>query len=735
PEEPASGGGWSLPDWTIILGPLPKILADTGERMEQMTTTVSDVMNGTFLKTAVDSLVILWADESLTPMLTVFQKIYLFTPRIAELGFVRTLWSAITILCVIALFVGIGVLTNQVLKGKKDMRKLLIGFIVSLGTSIFSLTILNIINVLLNWLTQMMTEGIIGTTDLDYTSLSGQEILKALTMGSDALTDPAYAGKTLGETLSEVGGLFSLLVHTYTVFPVMYVLATIKILTLIGMAIGVGFWIAYVAFSGRLEVLIGFLNIYIRTLFVGVIMTLHWAIFVKAQTDYSLGEGIWAEMGVHPVIAAPVSVIVLLILLYFIWLKPLWRGVRDPITLNGGKVVENAGHWSEKASTSLQAIGKRLGSEGIQKRGLNFASMAKKMQDSGRKMQESRSQLGNRMLSKATGGVSEVLQGVHYEQPKDWAVQTGDIVTPEAMPVSFAGAQVVAEAHEIAHTLKAEGYQAGTMIVVPKAERADMQNMLALPNFQQKYGSALTYKAATGELVASGKNGSAALNELREAQFTVTDSVHGHTLDGVFVGQDGGVKKIATGKAVDEALQTVKQKLPAFTKANLSPEDAAAAHGQLLANPKRYPWVDKLKLRKDGLWVPEELVPEVKTVLEGMQKHGVKRIQLDLPKGSRFLGKMMKEWQDSGTHDEWLPAVEADEKTNRVLVQQEKLTSFQAAYDAYRKERTPYWRTASGKVKVILDGQPVDYGQPPLRGLDMGSFEDLQREMMRKQQS
>jgi hypothetical protein len=175
----SGGGGWSLPDWSIILGPLPKILADAGEKMDRVTTTVSDVMSGKFLKDSIDNLVILWSDEAAEPLMSVFQKVYLFTPRIAELNFVQTLWSIITLLCVIALFVGSGILANQVLRGKKEMGALLKGFIVSLVTSILSLTILNMINVIANWITQVAVEGIIGTEGIDYTSLTGFEILKA----------------------------------------------------------------------------------------------------------------------------------------------------------------------------------------------------------------------------------------------------------------------------------------------------------------------------------------------------------------------------------------------------------------------------------------------------------------------------------------------------------------------------------------------------------------------------
>lgn len=733
-DEPTSGGGTSftMPDWTTILGPLPRILKEAGEKMDRVSDTVGDVMSGKFLKDSIDNLVILWSDEAAEPLMSVFQKVYLFTPRIAELNFVQTLWSIITLLCVIALFVGSGILANQVMRGKKEMGALLKGFIVSLVTSILSLTILNMINVIANWMTQVAVEGIIGTEGIDYTSLTGFEILKALVVGSDVLTDPSYAGQTLAETLVASGGIFALMLHMWTAIPTLYMIAIIKILTLMGMAIGVGFWIAYVAFTGKLEVLVGYFNIYVRTLLVGLGTTVHWALFVRAQTDYGNGEGIWAETGVNPVVAVPISVCILVVVFFFVWLRPLWRAVRDPLTLNGGQMVESAGKWSERASTALHAVGRRLGSEGLQKSGLNIAAAAKKMRSAGQRMQSARGQLGKRILSKATGGVSEALQGVHYEAPKEWAKQSGDVITIEQAPVSYSGAQVVADPHEMTHALKTSGFSASTMVAIPAAERADVTKMLAMPDFKQKYGASITYKASTGDLLLSGAQGTAALKELREAQFTVTQAQSGYAKDQVFVGQDGQIQAVGRGAAVDQVMKSVKDQLPTYKKANLSPTDAVAAHRELTGNASKYPWVNKLKLQKDGLWVPEDLMAQVTPILEGMQQQSVTKVRLELPKGSRYLTRMLEDLKQSGQNDELLGAIEADPKKNALYIRQEKLASFQAVHDNYRVGRTPYWRTSMGKVKVILDGQPVDYGNPPLKGLDMGSFEELQKDMLLK---
>ncbi|RJX40945.1 hypothetical protein D3P09_02700 [Paenibacillus pinisoli] len=733
-DEGDGGGSWfTFPDWTTILGPLPRILKEAGEKMDRVTTAVSDVMSGKFLKDAIDNLVIIWADESYSPLYSVFEKIYLFTPRIAEIGFVRGMWSVISLLCVIALIIGAAVLAVNVIRGKKDMKTLLKSFIVCIVSTMVSLTVLNMINVIINWITHMALEGIIGTTEIDYTSLSGEEVLKALIVGVDIMIDPSYASHTLGELLAAQGGIIALILHTiFVIFPA-YIIKVLIILTLIAMSIFIGFWIAYSAYTGKLEVLVGYLNMYVRTLLAGGLTSLHWAIFVKAQTDYGAGKGIWFELGLKPAVAAPTSVCILMVVLFFLWIRPLWRAVKDPLTLNGGKAVESVGMWSERASKTLHAVGQRLGSTAMQQRGLNFSKMATRMKDAGKRMQESRTTLGQRALSKISGGTSEAIQGVRYEQPSNWAAEAGTIVSVDSMPVQFQGSQVMAAgSHEIAHALKPAGFQASTMVKVADKERADFKKLLVTDDFKNKFGQSVTYKESTGQLLIEGSQSKAVLREMQSAQFTVGNVKAGHAKDGLFVGNNGEVETLSSLEQTKEAMKVLKEKLPAYTKANLSKADASEAHKRILKDSARFPWANKLQMRNDGLWIPESLVEQVRPVLEGLQKTGKHQVRLELPKGSAFLEKMMQDFQANSEHTDLVASLEANVKLNHVLVEKEKVEHFKKAYEAYRRDRTPYWVNRSGKIMVVIDGVPVEYGKAPLKGLDMGSFEELQKEALRK---
>ena len=734
-EVETGGGGWSFPDWGEFLSPLKNILSDAGDKIDRVTTSVSDVMSGQFLKDAVDNLFVLWVDEMNRPLYDVFSKVYLFTPRMGSIDFVYGLWSMITMLCIILLIIGIGVLANQIIKGKKDLKSLMKVFIIALVSSALSLTVLNIIQVVMNWGTHTMMEGMLDTQDIDYTALGGEDILKAIAVGLDALTDPEYMQFTLAALLKDQGGIMTLFLYSFIVIFPLYLIAVIKLIVLIIMTVGVGFWITYMSYTGKVEALIGFLNIYIRTLLLGGAITLHWTLFVKAQTDYMNGEGIFAVTGIAPVLAAPISMLLFYILFFFLWLRPVWRAVRDPIALNGGEAVEKAGKLSERASTSLQSIGKRLGSEYMQRKGLNFGEASKKMQQTGQRMQDMSRQsiTSKRMLSKATGGVSEAIAGVRYELPQKWSEEQGTVTTLKAKPISFEGTHVKSDPHEVAHRLKSAGFAAAQILQVPKDERKDMQRLLET-GFQKKYGDAISYKESTGQLVLSGHQAQAALREMKDEQFTTNQVKQGHIKEGVIVHQDGAITMLAHDEKAKEALQTVKDKLPTYTKANLTKDEAAEAYKRLTTTTewKLKPWIKTIQLRDDGLWIPESDVGELTPLLQKMRKTDVHQVRVNMPSGSAFLPKMLEDLKQQGRYSDLLDAVEANAKGNYIMVQQEQLPHFYQAYDDYRKDRTPYYKSSNHKVKVIIDGVPVNYGAAPLNGLDMGSFEELQKSALRQ---
>lgn len=732
PEE-EKGPGWSWPNWGDLLNPLRSIFEEAGEKMDRITTTVSDVMSGQFLKDAIDNLIVLWVDETYAPLYDVFGKIYLFTPRLAELDFVRNLWSVVSILCIILLVAGGGILAFQMIKGKKAMRGVLKVFIIGLVASMLSFTVLNVLQVFVNYITHSVVESILETSGIDYSHLGGEDILKAIVIGSDAITEPEYASFTLGQLIKDQGGLLNLILYSLFVVGPMWIIIVIKLLVLIVMVAFVGGWLTQSVYTGKLETLVGYLNLYLRTLLLGGIMTLHWTLLVKGQTDYLNGEGFFSLTGISPIQISPISMCIFYIIFYYFWLRPVWRAMRQPISLNGGETVEKVGKWSERASLSMQAIGKRLGSDMLQRKGLDVGTAAKRMQAAGQRMKQMsrRSLLAKQITSKATGGVSEALAGVNYELPKQWAEEAGMITTVQARPITYQGTHIKSEPHEVAHKLGAAGFTAAQILQVPDRERKDMQVMLAT-GLQQKYGTAIRYQPATGQLMLSGKGGQAALKELRESHFSTHQIKQGHEKDGVFVQQDGQIMMLAHDDQAKAALKSAMDKLPTYTKADLSKEEAKEAYTRLTHDHKDKPWSKKIQLRGDELWIPESLVGELTPILQSMRKTDVTKVRINMPHGSAFLNKMVEDFKTQGDKQQLVMALEPNLKGNYVMVQQEQVEAFYKAYESYRNSHIPYYRTRNQQVKVIKDGIPVDYGAVPLNGMDMGSFEDLQKEALRQ---
>ncbi|WP_438498681.1 hypothetical protein, partial [Paenibacillus sp. IHBB 3054] len=282
---------WYIPDW----------VDDMIHKVDDMIQSFKDLMSGKLIKDAIEGLVVLLVDELMSPLYDAFAKSYLFTPQIAEIDLVQSGWSIFMIIGLVSLFIGISWLAFKIIRGKKDLGSLLKVFLLCFVATYLSLTALNIANVGINWMASKMFEGIIGTSGITYEGLDGQQILKAMIVGADGITEASYAAQTLGElTVSTSGGIFNLLGYLILVVLPLYVVAVVKTLVLMFMAILVNLWITQSAYTGKFETMLGFANLYVRTLIVGLICGLHWAIFVKMQTDYGEGTGFSAAIGIPP---------------------------------------------------------------------------------------------------------------------------------------------------------------------------------------------------------------------------------------------------------------------------------------------------------------------------------------------------------------------------------------------------------------------------------------------------
>lgn len=719
----SGGGSILIPNW----------VEDVINSVKNMTKSFEDLMSGQLIKDAIDGLVVKMVDDMLTPLFGAFGKSFLFTPRVAEIGLVYRTWSTFTIIGLVAIMAGVGVLAWKVISGKKEMKRLLIGFIVSFFAIIFSLTILNFLNVGVNWLTQSSLEGIVGEEKIDYQGLTGEEVLKAIIIGADAITDPAYAGQSLGQlTVESEGGIFTLLIVCFFEIMPLFLVSVMKTLLLMILAMFVAGWIAVTAYTGKLETLVGFGNIYIRTLLVGLACALYWGIFVRSQTNYGSGMGLSSDIGVPPIVFGVLSVIALLIAFYFFWIRPVWQAMLSPMTLGGAVTVERAGQWGERLSNGLNRTGKRLGMEGLQKRSLGWAEKSRQISDVGQRMKQAASGkgiMGDRLASDMTLGTTEALRGVNYEEPTEWMRESGSVVVTETPSITASGEQLImSDAAHIRRELTPKGFTSSALIHFPAEQHAGMADKVQA--LQKKFGEeALQWHAASGQLFVRDQV-DPIVKELGNHQLFASKIHHGLAKDGAFV--DLMQKKVTTldpTKSAKAAADAIHKALPSYERMQVPAGKSELLHKHLQEQP--ISWAKDVQLRDDEIWVPAKHAVEAQKVLADMSKETVRQVRYDMPKGSSFLEGMVNDWKKSGTHTTLLSGMQVEVGSNHLLLKEEYSEAFAKAFEAYRKDRTPFWRTKNGTIKVIKDGVPVDYGRhAPVNGMDMGSFEKLQQDML-----
>ncbi|WP_163860419.1 hypothetical protein [Paenibacillus elgii] len=718
PGQPADR--WYIPEWVETLQ----------KKIDSMWTTLQDLMSGKFIHDAINKTVVLFVDEALTPLYGLFAKCYLFTPQIAKIDIVHTGWTVISIVCMVLLIVGSAILASQIIKGKKEMGKLLKAFCISMVAVFFSMTAMNWINVGINWLTQQMFEGMLETANVNYQGLDGQQVLKAIILGADVFKEPAYAAKSTAQIVMDTeGGLVTLFCVTLFIVLPLFAISGLKILVLFILAIFVGAWITGTAYTGRAEVLVGFFNLYIRTLLVGFFLALHWGIFVKTQTDYGRGAGLSAEIGLAPIWIAMITVIGLVVLLFFFWFKPIMEAAKQPLTLNGGAVIEKAGEWGQSASQVVNYVGKRFGSEGLQSRGLSWSNTSQKVIEFGRRMQEQQMKhRATRMASALTGGVSEAIQNIEYSLPTEWSKETGTMVSALQKPTEYVVSQE--SDADIVSVLTDKKFKQAAQLQFRDTDRAAAGAVMQ--RISKEKPGALKWNSQTGSLLIQGEDSNEVQNIIQQfsnAQLAAQQVRHGMTKDGVFVDQaDKSIHQVGDDRKAAAALASVQKVLQTSSKLKLNPDEAREAYKYLQQKQEEHPWISSIQLKNDELWIPSERLQDAAKLLENVVNQR-KLVRIDMPQTSSFLGELVHYLKEQ--HPQLNEAVSAEAKNNFILVQQEEVPKFYKAFETFRKNRVPFWRTSSGAIKVIVDGVPVDYGGIPKNGMDMGSFERLQKEAIR----
>lgn len=716
---------------------MPEWVQSLIKKIDNLFQTFQDLMSGKLIHDAIQGLVVMWVDEMLTPLYNVFAKSYLFTPRLAEIGVVFKSWSFISLMSFAALMIGTIILAINIARGKEDLKLLLRSFLISLVALILSMTVLNILNVLVNWATQISLQGIIGTTNIQYQGLTGQQIMKSVLLGADGITEATYEAQTVGQiAVATEGGLFSLLAYVLFIALPLWILSVAKSLLLMIMAIFVGGWITYTAYSGKVETLAGYTNLYIRTLLVGYFCAVHWAVFVKQQTDYGVGEGFSAEIGIPPLFFACFSVVLLFIFFYFFWFKPLVKAVQQPITLGGGNVIEQAGNWGQRLSKSMNAIGKRLGSESLQKKSLSWEDKSKRMSEVGERMKNQKSIMMSRAASSITAGISEEMQGIKYQAP-DIKVERGQSVVSQEAVSLMPEVEVLTDASAAAmyKALKPQGFQRAAVIEVKSPDQA-LKMPEAVEKINRTHAGAVSWNADVGEILVKNTS-SAVLKELSQLGISTEQAEQGYAKSDVFVSAKS--QRIKQFNEQDPESQAVfsnaSKALGAYQKVRMSPGEAKEVQQSLLdqkSKKKNMGWVSEVRVDSTGLIIPAHAMKHAMPVIQSVMNHVSDKKQVNLPRNSAFLEGMLADWAKSPETAELARMVEPLDNGYSALVPQRHVSDFERHLDRYKMNRTLYWKTKKGRYMTIKDGVPFDIGAVPSNGLNMGSYEKFQEEAMHK---
>ena len=726
----ARGSGGGSDGWSLI----PKWVTDLMDKISELWETLQDLMTGQFIKDAIDGLFIKMIDEWMSPFFNVFGKSYLSTPKFADIALVQDAWTTISIIGLALLFFGIAFLIYKMLNGEKEINKVLIVFIGSFVLLIFSMTIINLVIVVQNWIVQDSLANMLETSNIEYNNLAGEDVVKAMVVGVDSIQNTEMSGMTVGELIySQEGGLGTLfMISLFIIFP-LWLVTILKNVLLLILVIFVAFWIVTASYTGNYDSVVGYANLFIRTQLVGVLMAMHWGISVKMQTKHGQGLGLNEIFGFSPIYMMVFMTVVLLVVIYFMWFKPSIEAIKSPITLAGGNVIENIGKFSDKASSTANHIGKRLAWEGLQESSLDWKARSQKMIDYGQQLQEGQPQ---DMFASMMG----IQQYDIPDKVDEWVTEVGSVVKTEEIVNQVSDVSLrQADTRKTISALKDQGFKQKTMLSLSDSEMEKVQQILEQDDIKWQYGDNIKeHMHLDYENNVVVLEPDTAKDFLKEIEKT---GVKTNQLQNVYEqrSRKGSVYYETASKdlkgntdLIDDVVLDLQKDIPATRSilAKLSQEDFKSMQTKARKDGKE--WVDVITHDQidNRIQVPYENVEEVQSYLRPYMRDKIEYVRFDLPNGSNFAADMLMEWKRGVPSDSWEHRLTV--QNNSIAMRPEDQKRFKKKFEEWKKDRIPYWTAGGGKIKVVIDGIPADYGHVPANGINMGKFESMKSFAVRR---
>lgn len=723
--EGGGGGAWYIPEW----------VTDLMEKVDSMLQTFKDLMSGKLIYDAINGVVILWADDTVEPVLDLYSKSFLFSPQVAEMAFVQNAWSiSMWISCAI-MIVAIILMGFALVKGSKAPGPLLKNFAICFVLSLVSLTAINIINVGMNGFTAITMDSLVKDSGINYTNIQGDDVLKSMVAGSKALTDATFKEQSLTEMLAaEKGGIFTMFAFLIFTVDTMTVMTLIKLLALIGLAILSPLYISGAALIGRIDPVLGFLNVFVRTTAAGYLMSFYWGFSVKLQNDTINQQGWMYDLGIPSTLFISVMGLVVSFLLYRHWLKPLGYALSDPVTLGGGAVLEGFGNFGKYMGEFVSHVGSQFGIPGLQKVGSSWSDKSKQVADHGKRMREERErQMRDR--SKGSRSYRQRFSDAHadshadmtLEPPTGWIQSVEQLDDDDITPAQFKGLSLLDSGTSLQRTMNRTGFTQQTSVRLdPDTNEANISEWIS------KWPKALRNQVALdGQQLTIAGDPTAILKKLDAIELGYDVEASHYHKNGVTIQSDTGRVQADGSEASKHVLNQLASEEDTFQRVDLPHAEAKDAFNQ--AKKDRAEWTKHAELRDNGLWVHSDVIEEAMYDLGQSRGTTTSVMRVELPSNSRFLDDMLESWAASGQYTELISAIETGDSATELFVKADQYEAFEQAYDQYRKQRKPYWTTRSGDIKVIEDNIAITYGSVPTHGMDMGSFEKFAKQRHRKE--
>ncbi len=338
--------------------------------IDNLVQTMQDLISGDLLYRKFVEWVSRIMDEWLRPVENVFDRNFLQTPSLTAVPGVHSLWSTAVwfslglIALALVLFAARAVQCSDyhlVLENGKVLVVAALGGLASLWICEFAISLQNRIWAdVINHL--MVAAGAVpgqdGASMLPLRLIFGATGNAAQDQGLRLVDIFGAVGDPVAAAVADaavVGSVLFIVIGALTV-GILAALLLAKFIFLVGLAITGPLYLAGGAVVGRMEPVVGWAALYLRTLLVQSVCCLFWFFMVEIQL--LMGPGTNGDLQkIVGVGAFLINLLLLFLLIYVVlrfWLSPAWAAVRHaPLTLNGAAVTAHADDLSRKIRSGL----------------------------------------------------------------------------------------------------------------------------------------------------------------------------------------------------------------------------------------------------------------------------------------------------------------------------------------------------------------------------------------------